>query len=771
MIRLGVVLMFVFLAVVPGRGQNISGYITDAYSGAAIPNASVSVQKGAFESSVIADLNGFYQIISLIPGRYQIRIQHEGYQSLIAQEVLVTTGKVLHFKHQLKPVSFEMDPVIVRASDSWDIRTNARVEIIGIEQTERFPANFQDPARVVNAIAGVAQLNDQANHLSIRGLSPVYSKWYLEGMEIVNPNHTSNAGTITDLPTQAGGGVLLFSSQVLGNTILSKGPHAVQYSNALSGIVDLNYRNPSPGETKYSVSLSLIGLEAAAEGPMGKARKNSWMANYRYSTIGFLSDLGVPLGDEDIRFQDAHLQMNFQTGDHSAIRLFGFWGYNQNIFKGKENAVEREENKERFDINFDNTLYGVGLKYRLLIGSNAILRFGAVFSSSNAGRQQLEIIENQSRNLSQSLVQDNRVFSSFIEKQSKIGSSGRFTLGLQYKWIDDSGENSFLSSGIIQNNMSGSKRSQMRPYAEYLIDLSNSLKLDLGLAGSYWSNSESFIIEPQLALYYELGSNTNFSLRYQIRSQDFAQPVSEINQIQIQNNLPVTAIGHLVNLGVEKQINQASQFSSSLFYTNIQNAPIYSRTQFASQAFDAFSLPGVTYEGKERVYGLEVSYDRTISNALFLSANTTVYNSQVQAPKSGWKDARFNGGYIVNLSVGKEFEKVTESHQRTLGISGRVTVLGGLRDRIIDEVISQQTGTTFYPSIYYEQKLPTYFRPDLSIYLIKNKGKRTIRWSLDIQNVGNVHNTAYSYYDVVMQKVVDKQQLGIIPILSWRIGF
>jgi hypothetical protein len=771
MFRLGVILPFVFGVIVQGWGQRISGHITDAYSGAVIPNASISIQKDQFESFIIADLKGYYQIDSLTPGRYQIKIQQEGYQTLIAQEVLVTTGKALHFNHQLTPISFEMDPVIVRASDSWDIRTNAQVEVIGIEQTERFPANFQDPARVVNAYAGVAQLNDQANHLSIRGLSPAYSKWYLEGMEIVNPNHTSNAGTITDLPTQAGGGVLLFSSQVLGNTILSKGPHAVQYSNALSGIVDLNYRNPSPDETQYSISLSLIGLEAVAEGAFGKKKKNSWLANYRYSTIGFLSDLGVPLGDEDIRFQDAHLQMNFQTGEKSALRLFGFWGYNQNIFKGKENASEREENKERFDINFDNTLYGVGLKYRSLIGSNAVLRIGAVFSNSDAGRQELEIKENQNRSLSQSLLQDNRLFSSFIERQSKAGASGRFTLGLQYKWIDDSGEQNILASGIIQSAMSGSRRSQTRPYAEYLIDISTAIKLDLGLAGSYWSNSESFMIEPQIAFYYRIGSNTDLSLRYQIRSQDFAQPISEINQIPVINNLPVTGRGHLLSLGIEKQINQSSQFSSSVFYTSIQNAPIYSRTQFTSQTFDAFPQPGITYEGKERVYGLEVSYDRMISNALFLSANTTIYKSQIEAPKSGWLDARFDGGYIVNLSVGKEFEKVAESHQRTFGMSGRITILGGLRDRVIDEVISQQTGATFYPSDIYTQKLPTYFRPDLSIYLIKNKGKRTIRWSLDIQNAGNIQNTAYSYYDVVLQKVVVKKQLGIIPILSWRIGF
>ena len=65
---------------------------------------------------------------------------------------------------------------------------------------------------------GVVSDNDQANHLVIRGNSPNALSWRLEGVEIVNPNHLSNAGTFGDRATQNGGGVNILSAQMLGNS-------------------------------------------------------------------------------------------------------------------------------------------------------------------------------------------------------------------------------------------------------------------------------------------------------------------------------------------------------------------------------------------------------------------------------------------------------------------------------------------------------------------------------------------------------------------------
>ncbi len=770
--RLLLILLFLALSFVPLLpAQSISGLITDAYSGFPVPGCGVLIKNEDAQYQTSSDQNGNYQLLEILPGRYTLIITREGYNNLVATEVFAVPGRPLTYQHELTPLAYEMETVYVRASDTWDVRQDVWVEVIGIEQTERFAANFQDPARVVSALAGVAQLNDQTNHLSIRGLSPIYAKWYLEGMEIINPNHTNNAGTLSDLPTQAGGGVLLFSSQVLGNTILSKGPHPVEYSNALSGIVDLHYRNPSVTESKYTATLSLIGLEGNAEGPLGPGKKSSWLANYRYSTVGLLSAMGVSFGGEDIRFQDAHLQLNIATGQKSQLKLFGFWGTDVNDFEGMENPEEREEDKERFNIRFENILFGAGMKYQTLIGSKSLIKAGAVYSRSDALRNQFRLAPSQDPDFYRYTGMQNELLSSFVELQSKVGLTGRLNAGIQGKWLRDELENDFSPGEDIETAQGTNARLQLRPYANYLLQLSRRLQAQVGTAVSLWSTDNRLLFEPRLSLTYHLRNSIRLYGGYQRTSQDAGQVIFSKNQLPVMNETSRVITAHLFHIGYEEQLTIEQKLSIEAFYTSIENAGIYDGALYASQLFDAFPPAAIAYQGKERVFGIEASFEQALTQSFFWSANATLYKSQLESPESGWVSSRFDGGYIFNLNLGKEWEKFTDRHQRTWGISARLTILGGLRDREINAEESALQEATVYASALYDQKLSTYIRPDVSVYLFKNKGNRTIRWSLDIQNVASIRNTAYFYFDAVTGQVEEKTQLGIIPILSWRIGF
>ncbi|MCB0583823.1 MAG: TonB-dependent receptor, partial [Phaeodactylibacter sp.] len=111
-----------------------------------------------------------------------------------------------------------------------------------VEETRRFPATFYDPARLSTAFAGVVNDNDQANGLVVRGNSPNSLIWRLEGLDIVNPNHTSNAGTFSDRPTRNGGGVNILSAQMLGTSHFYTGAFPASYGNALSGVLDMRLR-------------------------------------------------------------------------------------------------------------------------------------------------------------------------------------------------------------------------------------------------------------------------------------------------------------------------------------------------------------------------------------------------------------------------------------------------------------------------------------------------------------------------------------------------
>ncbi|NJL75279.1 MAG: TonB-dependent receptor [Saprospiraceae bacterium] len=101
-----------------------------------------------------------------------------------------------------------------------------------------------------------------------------------------------------------------------------------------------------------------------------------------------------------------------------------------------------------------------------------------------------------------------------------------------------------------------------------------------------------------------------------------------------------------------------------------------------------------------------------------------------------------------------------------------MTYLGGFRETPIDLLASEAAGTTvFTTSEAFSINQPDYFKVDFRFYYKRNKTKYNTTLSLDIQNLTNQQNQAFSYYDALLNTVVTKYQLGLIPILNWRIEF
>ena len=81
----------------------ISGRITDAASGAAIPNARVRVLDDDQPFSITTDTDGRYRL-NLLPGSYDVEISRFGYRPLTVSDVAVKAGKVATADATLKPL-------------------------------------------------------------------------------------------------------------------------------------------------------------------------------------------------------------------------------------------------------------------------------------------------------------------------------------------------------------------------------------------------------------------------------------------------------------------------------------------------------------------------------------------------------------------------------------------------------------------------------------------------------------------------------------------
>ena len=225
-------------------------------------------------------------------GSHALKITFIGYKEITLPNVIVNSGKEVVLTIAIEEDVMQMQELVITATEKDRALNDMSVvsaRTFSVEETRKFAAAVNDPARMVTSFAGVVSADDGNNSISIRGNSPFGLLWRMEGVDIPNPNHFANAGT-------AGGGISILSSQLLANSDFSTGAFAAEYGNALSGVFDLRLRKGNNEKNEYTFQAGFLGTDIAAEGPLGK-NKGSYLINYRYSTLTLLSKMGVPIGD------------------------------------------------------------------------------------------------------------------------------------------------------------------------------------------------------------------------------------------------------------------------------------------------------------------------------------------------------------------------------------------------------------------------------------------------------------------------------------------
>ena len=159
-----------------------------------------------------------------------------------------------------------------------------------------------------------------SNGIAIRGNSPQFLQWRIEGVEAVNPTHFSDISGI-------GGGVITaLSAQMLGNSDFFTGAFPAEYGNALSGVFDMQLRNGNNQNYEHTAQIGTLGVEFASEGPFKKGKRASYLFNYRYSSMALAGDIFPDLVGEaaGMRYQDLSFKLNFPTRRAGTFSVWGF---------------------------------------------------------------------------------------------------------------------------------------------------------------------------------------------------------------------------------------------------------------------------------------------------------------------------------------------------------------------------------------------------------------------------------------------------------------
>lgn len=143
-------------------------------------------------------------------------------------------------------------------------------------------------------------------------------------------------------------------------------------------------RNGNYKKHEFLGQVGLNGFEFGAEGPLSKDSKSSYLMNYRYSTLGLMSAIGINFGTGTAipYYQDITFRVNMPTRKAGTFALFGLGGVSSIdlISSSTEDSVDNLYNND-LDIYDKSKIGMVGFTHQYLINDKSYTRFTLSASS------------------------------------------------------------------------------------------------------------------------------------------------------------------------------------------------------------------------------------------------------------------------------------------------------------------------------------------------------------------------------------------------------
>jgi hypothetical protein len=776
------ILFFKTILIAQSSVQNVRGIVVDKISQSPLPGVAVVITNGTFQIGNSTDLDGNFKIKEVPVGKISLKITYMGYKEIFMQNVVLNAGKELVLNINLEEDIKAINEVVITAKEEKNKPLNAMSTVstrtFSVEETQKFAAAVNDPARMATSFAGVVQAGDGNNHIAIRGNSPNGLLWRMEGVEIPNPNHFSSVGT-------SGGGISILSAQLLSNSDFSTGAFAAEYGNALSGVFDLRLRKGNNEKREYTMQLGILGADIAAEGPFKAGYNGSYLINYRYSTLNLLGKIGVPMGDAITNFQDLSYNIFLPTEKLGNFSLFGFAGQSYQIVEAKKDSLQwKEDSYYQYDSKFYANTGAFGASNTKLFNNQSYLKTVLMFSGTENGFN--------NDKLSNDYVKLNREFEEAYT-QTKITLSSTYTKKLNAKNNIRTGfilnqlgyqllQKSLADTNVLitKINTKGNTHS-VQGFFQWNNQINQRLSTNVGLHYFQLLLNNSYAIEPRAALKFELNHRQNLTLGYGLHSQIqpigvyFAETKNESNVNYTPNsNLPLSRAHHVV-LGYDWNINDHEHIKTEFYYQHLFNVPISKDTNNTFSMLnitDGYNTSELQSTGLGKNYGMELTYERFLFRNLYYLVSGSIFESKYRAANNIWYNSRFNTNYNLTVTLGKEWTLSEKRKRKVLGFNVKSIYTGGFRNTPIDLNNSIEKGYAVYDYTQtYTLRNPDYFRLDLRVSLKRNYAHMTTTLSLDLQNATNRKNVGGQFYNEKTASVKWFYQAPLIPILSYKVEF
>lgn len=777
--------LLVFPSVLSAQNytQTVKGTVLD--KGIKMPLIGATVVAVLPESSesriigAVTDSEGRFRLSNVPVGKIGLQITYLGYKDRILSNITVNSGKEVDLVIEMEESLIKAGEVVITAKVEKQKALNELAAVsarsFSVEETQRFAAAVNDPARMASSYAGVVMRDDGNNTIVIRGNAPNGLLWRMEGVDIPSPNHFSNVGS-------SGGGISILSAQLLSNSDFLTGAFPAEYGNALSGVFDLKLRKGNTDKHEFTLQAGVLGLDVAAEGPMRMGKQTgSFLANYRYSTLSLISKMGASIGDASTDFQDLSFNMWMPAGKAGSFTLFGMGGLSTQKSTGEADSLLWETNLgKKYSGDFLANTGVVGLTHSKA-WDQTFIKTVLLASNTENNYDEDEFLPNYDvrRNFEQQHRQMKYTLSTVLNHKFNTRHflrSGAYVNLLDFHFQQSQWDNS--ENYLRQQLKTNGQTQTLNAFAQWQFRASDQLTLNAGLHALYFFLNDKSSLEPRTSLKYAFSERGSLSLGYGLHTQ--IQPLgiyfTQDPQGQPSNNreLDFTKAHHFV-LSYDRTMPGNLHLKTEAYYQHLFDVPVSSSgpSTFSMLNNDTgFESQSLINQGIGRNYGFELTFEKFLTRGLYFLLSSSVYQSEYQGSDGIWRNTRYNGNYANTFTAGKEWDWRNSRKNRSVAFNLKLVHAGGYRDTPVDLEASRAEGRSIRDDAHaFESKMPDYFRLDLGARLKRNYTNLTTTVGLDLQNATNRLNVFNRYYDPVSESIKTSRQTGLIPVLFYKVEF
>ncbi|HBZ66420.1 MAG TPA: TonB-dependent receptor [Bacteroidales bacterium] len=772
-----IILLFFFVSLgMKGQEmrQTIKGSVVDIDTRQPLPGVNIIVLQSDPLTGATSDADGKFRLPAVPPGRYSLQISFIGYQSRLLSDIDVSSGKEVVLNLEMKEKVMEAKEVVITARAEKEKPINSMTAIsarsFSVEETRRYAGSADDPLRAASAFAGVAaSASSERNDIVVRGNNPKGLLWRLDGVDIPNPNHFARIGN-------SGGGLTLFSSQVLSNSDFLTSAFPAEYGEALAGVFDIRFRNGNSDKHEYTLQLGTLGIDVAAEGPFIKGRPATFVFNYRYSTLALLAKVDKEFERTIPDYQDISFRVNIPTRRAGTFSFTGIGGIDHSRLDPEEDTLDWKEYEDRERTRLNTSTGAFIASHQLLLSRKTWMKTTLALSGSSIDYSDGYWTDTENfRQKDESEMTSTKMTAGWIINYKPFQRLTTRT-GITYNRLGYDmkirSENPF--SGVFESiaDDDGSAAT-LQAFAQARFDITDKLSLNAGVHSRWLEVNDKTSLEPRAALRWEFVTGQTFSVGYGRHTQmeNLAVYLTSIpvTGAKPNNKLDYATADHFV-AGYDLMLNEYTRIKAEAYYQHLTQLPVVPGSSYALiNVTDQWVTDSLANTGKGMNYGIELTLERFMHNRFYYLLTTSLYRSRYTGGDGIERNSRFDGRFIINGLVGKEFV-INQKH--SLGVNFKVTWSGGEWYTPIDLAASQAANRQVDDLNHaWSEQLPSFLYTDLTITLKRNHRRFTGSWAVQIKNMLN-HRPVVGYrFDSYSRQIAEIIPMGIVPSIGYKIEF